>query len=436
MPLISLFLQPNLLLAVCDATKDGKGNMQEVVHLGPGFDGGHNIAVTHPEGMKEIFLNEEIFVKPASSILFMRKLLGRGLATSAGDVWKSQRKFLAPIFQSTSLKNLVHPIADETSKWTEKICETKEEYSEVKSLYSELSLSTIVRVIFGSEIDAKWVKDQWSQVLSEMNFYFLTWQAFGKIADFSPFGLLFSSSRGILRNKVKDWIEERRKENSIENSSLLNSMIRATDEETGESIPTDLIIDQVLTFLLNGHDSCSALMTWATYFISCSPEIQTKLQKEVDSVLGGNLPTWESLYKLKYLKSVLEETLRARPPFAMIDRVAASDTQIMGHKIPKGTTVYAFIQALHLNSNEWKNPLSFEPERFSEVKSDNWSYLPFLGGPRNCIGEKLGFQEAMISLAIVVQKFTISRDESKTVYPKVGLTTEPESFYAKFVPRK
>lgn len=111
--------------------------------------------------------------------------------------------------------------------------------------------------------------------------------------------------------------------------------------------------------------------------------------------------------------------------------------QIMGHKIPKGTNVYAFIQALHLNPQEWKESEKFIPERFSNYKSQaNWNYIPFAAGPRSCIGEKYANQGVLVALAMIAQSFDVIGDETRQVYPKVGITTEAENFFAKFVPRK
>lgn len=152
-----------------------------------------------------------------------------------------------------------------------------------------------------------------------------------------------------------------------------------------------------MTFLLAGQDTSATLLSWALYFLCRNPEVAEKLKEEVDVVLGDELPTVESIKKLKYTKAVLEESLRLAPPVPMIDRVNQRDgilqssvrngisVEIAGYKIPKDTICCIFMAALHSAPQYWSNPHKFDPNRWldKEVnKVNNWTFIPFIAGTR------------------------------------------------------
>jgi len=176
------------------------------------------------------------------------------------------------------------------------------------------------------------------------------------------------------------------------------------------------------------------------FFLGQDKSIQKKLQNEVDTILGNDDPTAESIPKLKYCKMVLDETLRLRPATTHLPRMATQDTEILGQKISKNTAVIAAVSGIHLNEEIWPNSRSFIPERFSDDNKNSqrhpFSFIPFSGGPRNCIGFKLAIQEATIILAMIVQNFEIETNDPKEVKMSYEGAVSPSGLKVKYISRK
>jgi len=188
-----------------------------------------------------------------------------------------------------------------------------------------------------------------------------------------------------------------------------------------------LIRDQLLTMLIAGHDTSTALLAWTLYLLGSHPAAMTRAQDEVDAVLGRNSPTFEAMKQLKYLDLVVKESLRLYPPIHLGTRVAAGDLTFQGYHIPAGTRVLYSIYLTHRDPKYWPNPAQFNPERFGPEQSRTrpaFTYIPFGGGARNCIGAAFGLMEAKVVLARLLQKFNL-RLTNRQVHPHMGATLEP-----------
>jgi cytochrome P450 len=190
-------------------------------------------------------------------------------------------------------------------------------------------------------------------------------------------------------------------------------------------MPDALIRDQLLTMIIAGHDTSTALLSWALYALSSRPEIQSKVQHEIDTVLGSSPPDYARISELHYLKQVMNETLRLYPPIHLGSRIAARDIEFQGFRIPAGRRVVYSIYLTHRDARYWHNPADFIPERFStEQARQPYTFLPFGGGPRNCIGMAFAQVEVKAVLVRILQKF----DLVFTGHPvrlQMGATLEP-----------
>jgi cytochrome P450 len=167
--------------------------------------------------------------------------------------------------------------------------------------------------------------------------------------------------------------------------------------------------------------------------------VQAKLYQEIESASSQNPNSAliELLPKLVYFKNVIYETLRLRPPTPITTRVVGEDCEFGGKKIPKGSELFLFFHNVHLSSKHWDKPLEFFPERFekSEIDRHPYAYLPFLAGERNCIGQKLAMEEALIYLFHLVRNFRVVCQEINRVSPTFQATYSPTSFESVFFPR-
>jgi len=189
----------------------------------------------------------------------------------------------------------------------------------------------------------------------------------------------------------------------------------------------DLIRDQLLTMLIAGHDTSTALLAWALYLLGRHPDVMQRAQDEVDRVMGWKTADLESVNQLEYLDLVIKEVLRLYPPIHIGNRRAATDLEFQGYRIPAGQRVVYSIYLTHRMPEYWPDPHRFDPQRFSPEQTrlrPHYAYVPFGGGPRNCIGFAFAQVEVKIVLARLLQKFCLEL-ASEEVKPHMGATLEP-----------
>jgi cytochrome P450 len=188
----------------------------------------------------------------------------------------------------------------------------------------------------------------------------------------------------------------------------------------------DLIRDQILTMLIAGHDTSTALLAWALYLLGQHPDVLARAQREVDGAFGDGPPTVEALNSLYFLDAVIKETLRLYPPIHVGNRFVAEDTGVSGYELQAGTRVMASIYLSHRDERYWEAPEAFRPERFERgaERPPAFTYVPFGAGPRACIGAAFAQVEAKVVLGRILQQFTL-QDVGRPVRPYMGATLEP-----------
>lgn len=207
----------------------------------------------------------------------------------------------------------------------------------------------------------------------------------------------------------------------IERGDLLSRLVSMPDMDD------DLIRDQLLTMLIAGHDTSTALLAWTLYLLGAHPAAMTRAQAEVDDVLRGSPPAMDHLSALSFLDQVIKEALRLYPPIHVSNRIAATELEFQGYHIPAGTRVMFSIYLTQRHPGCWQEPARFRPERFSPEQRGTrpaLSYVPFGAGPRNCIGATFAQIEAKIVLAHILQTFDLQLT-SDEVHTHMGATLEP-----------
>jgi cytochrome P450 len=190
---------------------------------------------------------------------------------------------------------------------------------------------------------------------------------------------------------------------------LVHALIAATDPETGHPISDDDICNELLIFMLAGHDTTATALTYALWALGRHPDVQDRVAAEAAKI-GDRALTPEDVPALGYTVQVLHEALRLCPPAAGVGRLAVRDIAVAGYRVEAGSLMAVGIYALHRDPALWPNPLLFDPDRFSPENSkgrDRWQFLPFLAGPRSCIGEHFATLEATLALATIVRSSEI-----------------------------
>nr|XP_042123941.1 cytochrome P450 3A19-like [Peromyscus maniculatus bairdii] len=171
------------------------------------------------------------------------------------------------------------------------------------------------------------------------------------------------------------------------------------------------ILAQSITFIFAGYDTTSTALSFIAYLLAIHPNVQKKLQQEIDAVLPNKVPaTYEALVEMEYLDMVVNETMRLYPVIGRINRLSKEDAEINGVFIPKGTVVVIPIFVLHQNPKYWPDPEEFHPERFSKENKDRinpYTYMPFGYGPRQCIGMRFALINLKLAIVKILQNFSL-----------------------------
>jgi cytochrome P450 len=205
-------------------------------------------------------------------------------------------------------------------------------------------------------------------------------------------------------------------------------LMAARDEETGEGMTARQLRDEVMTFLLAGHETTAVALSWTWYLLAKHPEIADRLHAEVTSVLGTRPPSIDDLPKLPLARMVVEEAMRLYPPVWGVGRQALKEDSVGGYRIPAGAVVNLSPWVTHRHPAFWENPDRFDPDRFTaeRVRSrPRHAYFPFSSGPRLCIGEMFALIEAQIVVAMMMQRYRLALPAGAVVEPEVHLTLRP-----------
>ena len=252
----------------------------------------------------------------------------------------------------------------------------------------------------------------------------------------------FDDDQAYMAGLVTSLINERRKQgDAADNTDLLGRMLEGRDPRTGEGLDDENILNQCVTFLIAGHETTSGLLSFAIYFLLKNPDVVRRARAEVDEVLGGALaPSFEQIRRLSYVTQVLNESLRLWPTASGFNRYAREDTIIGGrYRLPAGTAVMVMSAALHRDTSIWGldaeefNPEHVAPEKISALPPN--AFKPFGTGQRGCIGRQFAMQEAVLVLALLLQRFEFVDAFDYELKIKTTLTIKPDEMRIQVVPR-
>src|SRR5205823_5903428 len=207
---------------------------------------------------------------------------------------------------------------------------------------------------------------------------------------------------------------------AVGEDSMIRRLFDARDPETGEGLDRDALGNEAAVIFMAGHETTANSLAWTWYLLSQTPEVEARLHAELDTVLGGHLPTLDDVPRLVYTRAVFEEAIRLYPPVPLLGRQAMQQEQIRHKKIPAGSLVIVIPWLLHRHRRLWERPDHFVPERFlpeNANKRTRYSYIPFSVGPRVCAGQAFGLTEAILCLAALAQRVKLRLAPEAEVAP-------------------
>lgn len=354
--------------------------------------------------------------------------LGKGLITAEGETWRQHRRAMSPAFDHRSIAAytpIMTGAAEELlAEWAAVPAQTS---VDVSTAMMEVTLNIISRTMFSSDSDdiIAIMGRSAGRYQAEMRPNIMDMMGWPKWLAGLPRSKVAQRTLGEFDRVIDRLINERTRDPEDHPKDLLARLIAARDEQTGVGMSAQEVRDHVITIFLAGHETTAMAMTWTWFLLSQHPQEEAKLHAELDSVLGGRAPVHEDLGKLSYTRMVVEESMRIYPPVHTIGREAMGADTLAGRHIPKGSTILIAPWLLHRHVKLWENPGRFDPERFSPERSAaraRFSYLPFGGGKRICIGAAFALAEATVLLATLAQRYRLRVVPGHKVEPQ-GLIT-------------
>ena len=385
--------------------------------------------VMDPEALKRV-LRDRLVDYPKSGVTksLLRPAIGNSLFIAEGQQWHWQRRATAPAFSHRNVSALA-PVMTRAAEAT--CTRLRAGNGQAVNMFDEM-VSTTFQVISDVTLSGESGFDR-NIVHKAIDDYII---AAGRVTIADMLGLPGWVPRGGWRKsrralaKMREiadaTIEARRRAPPNETPDLLDLLLAASDPETGRSLNTAELRDNLLTFIVAGHETTALTLSWALYLCGLDQTVQAKARAEATSVLGKRAATQADLAALPYTRAIIEETLRLYPPAAMISRTAQTADTLCGREIQPKDTVILPIYALHRSHLHWDDPDSFKPDRFLNTQIERYTYLPFGDGPRICIGQSFAMQEAVIILATLLARFRFTPVQGKTPKPVMILTLRPE----------
>lgn len=388
--------------------------------------------VNEPAAIKRVLIdNAANYQKTEITRRILEPGLGKGLITSEGETWRQHRRIMSPSFDHRSIAAYVPVMtgaAEElVSQWDQVPANTAIDAS---TAMMQVTLNIISRTMFSNDSDdvVTIMSRSAGRYQSEMRPNFMDMLGWPNWLASLPRRQVAERTLGEFDHVIDRLIEERTRDPGGYPKDLLARLVAARDEQTGVGMSAKEVRDHVITIFLAGHETTAMAMTWIWFLLSQHPQVEAKLHAELRAALGGRAPLREDLSALTYTRMVIEESMRIYPPVHTIARAAIEADTLVGRRIPKGSTVMIAPWLLHRHVKLWNNPAVFDPERFSPERSAGrvrFSYLPFGGGKRICIGAAFSLAEATVLLATLAQHFCLRLVPGHRVEPQGLITLRP-----------
>ncbi|MEW6369734.1 MAG: cytochrome P450 [Pseudomonadota bacterium] len=393
-------------------------------------------ALRHPEQIREVLVEKaHAFVRWERHVEVLAQLHGQSLLITEGAQWRRQRRMLQPAFglrRFDAYAGQVSAAIDEALAAMPGDGATALDFEHAMNM---LAADAILRTMFGARFG-----DRTGSIERAVR----TLVDAGYREMFLPFALpdwLPYPGRGakraamdLLDDLVRSHIAARRAAPAGQDD-LLGMLLAAVDEEGGEEggamLDDEGVRDQLMTTFLAGHETTAAALTWAGWALASHPEVADRAAAEVDRVLGGRTPGYADLARLPYIGMVVKEVMRLYSPSpGLLARRALEDVRIGDYLLPKGSVVSIMTVIPHHDARWFPQPERFDPARFDPAAGreiPRGAYLPFGAGPRVCIGSSFAAVEITLTLAMLLQRFTLRPAPGQGVpKPRMGVSQRPE----------
>jgi cytochrome P450 len=388
------------------------------------------IVTTNPAVIHHVLkTNAENYHKSEIQVKRMGHFLGKGLLTTEGDAWRTQRRLIQKGFSPKQLEALCaimqNSLAESLQSFNHEI---KAGPVDIYPHLMKMTFAMVARSLFGAKL-----KDGDIEVVSHT---ICTVQEFIVRQTLQPYLNPWFELTGELRRHeemrlradaiLMDYIKTRRQQPP--GNDLLQTLMDARYSD-GEGMSDELVLSESMQLLVAGHETSSNGISWLLYLLATHPDCLESIREEFHAVLGDAPISFSDVPRLEFTTQVIHEALRLYPPFWMIDREAVADDRVGDIAIPAGSTVIVYVYGAHHASRHWENPESFKPERFTKANqklNTPFSHLPFGAGPRGCIGSHYAMLQILMILSHLIRGYDFELVAGQTIEAQAMVILRPK----------
>ncbi len=386
-----------------------------------------------PDAIKHVLVDNAKAYHKSRNYDGLRLALGRGLVTSEGELWRKQRKLVAPAFTPGRVARyvpaFVRAAEDASDAWR---AGTDRRRTDVHHDMMSLTFRIVGQTLFGAELgaDADRIGPAFEDVLRFAEDYSMSLVRIPHNWP-TPANRRFDRALGELDALVSRIVRERRErlaKGHDAGEDVLAALLAARDED-GRPMDEQQLRDEVLTLVGAGHETTANALSFTLYLLSLHPDWERRVVEEIARVSGDRAPCTEELAKMTLLERVIEESMRLLPPEWGFERQALERDEVLGHPIEKGHILGVSTWTLHRMPEYWDNPEGFDPDRFLPERKKarpRFAYVPFGAGPRICIGAGFAMLEAKAILAVLLRRFRFEVESGYRLEPEPLVTLRPK----------
>lgn len=374
----------------------------------------HAFQLNHPDYIRDVLVTHSKNFTKTRGLSRAKTVIGNGLLTSEGDFHRRQRRLCQPAMHpqriSTYSQAMIDCAREMSDQWH------GGETIDAGASLLEMTLGIAGRTLFATDIrsSAKEIGDAMTVVFEYFNWLMLPYAAWTRHLPLARHRQ-FQRAKELLDRTVYGIIRERRASGK-DTGDLLSMLLLAKDaDDGGGGMSDEQVRDEAVTMFLAGHETVATALTWTLYLLSKHPDVQAQLQADIDRALEGRPPTFEDLPRLKFAEMVFAESMRLYPPVWTLTRKAIEDYEVGGYVLPAGSVIGLSQYVMHHDARFFTNPEVFDPLRWTaeeRAKRPKFSYFPFGGGPRLCIGESFAWMEGTLLLAFLCSRWSFKRPNS------------------------
>lgn len=387
--------------------------------------------INHPELIKQVLKTKNDNIDRNNIIYNRLQNVSRtGLVTSEGEYWAKQRRTMGPLFTPRAVKTFANKMSaaaqTRLSHWNSFV--DQGEAFNVADEMDRLTLEINGSCLFNANL--KHVYDDLQVWFNYINRYMemIPYPIVTRPNFPSPSNFKLKRTLQKVDAYIDTLIEERKKDLD-KYDDFLSILMKAKDEVTGEGLSDEALRHEILVFFIAGYETASTALCWSWYHLQNNPHVEEKMLAEFEEVLGDREVTLEDVPNLKYTRMFVEEVLRVTPSAWLTGKATIGEEEFFGHKVPAKSMLIITPPTIHEHPDYWEDPLTFEPERFDEIKSSKrhpYAYVPFGGGPHVCIGKHFAIMEIVISLAVLVKNFKVTVEPGFKPDVAAGISMAPK----------